>query len=136
MIPEEIVKEAELAAIEVFENYGYMVECGRFIEKRNKKTTPTHEYVKEFICEWYDIKPDVVFSKLRNEDILTARQVCQYFLRELCKLPWHDISSMTGGFSRLTAMYSRKKIAQDAETYKYFGSEIARMREHIINNFD
>lgn len=75
------------------------------------------------VCDKYNISQETILGKKRNADIVMARHVCMYTLRELIDMTYTDIAKI---FSRdhASVISAIRKINRDKSEKHEFGEDI------------
>jgi len=102
----------------------------KFLIKNNikpKKTVSVKEIVG-IIASHYGLSEEVVYEKTRRKEIVKARQVAMYILREDFNISYPLIGSKLGGRDHTTAIHSHLKIKEDLKTDPALLQEIEKIR--------
>jgi len=92
-----------------------------------KKTVAIKDVVK-IIAEHYGIEEDIIYEKTRRREIVRARQVAMYILREDFNVSYPLIGSKMGGRDHTTVIHSHLKIKEDLKTDPSLLQEIEKIR--------
>lgn len=99
-----IKKEITLdLVIETLKDYG---------EASTQSLTP--EYIIEYCANFYNVKKEDIYSEKRNKEIVFARQVCLYIIRELTDYSLSKIGLIFGK-DHATVLYAIKKLTNIME---------------------
>jgi chromosomal replication initiator protein len=79
---------------------------------RPKKSISAKEVVK-IIADYYNIEEATVYDKTRRKEIVKARQIVMYFLREEFNISYPLIGQKLGGKDHTTVIHSCEKIKND-----------------------
>lgn len=71
--------------------------------------TLTPEYIIEYCANFYNVKKEDIYSEKRNKEIVFARQVCLYIIRELTDYSLSKIGLIFGK-DHATVLYAIKKL--------------------------
>ncbi len=77
-----------------------------------KKQISLEEIIKS-IADFYNIKPELLYDKTRRKEIVHARQMAMYVLREEFNISFPLIGQKLGGKDHTTVIHSCEKIKQD-----------------------
>ncbi|MBR1969433.1 MAG: chromosomal replication initiator protein DnaA [Clostridia bacterium] len=100
-----IKKEITLdLVIETLKDYG---------ETSSRSLTP--EYIIEYCANFYNVKKEDIYSEKRNKEIVFARQVCLYIIRELTDYSLTKIGLIFGK-DHATVLYAIKKLTNIMES--------------------
>jgi len=94
---------------------------------RPKKTVAIKDAVK-IIASFYGITEDVIYEKTRRSEIVRARQVAMYILREDFNVSYPLIGQKLGGRDHTTVIHSHLKIKEDLKTDPSLLQEIEKIR--------
>ncbi|MFA6392761.1 MAG: chromosomal replication initiator protein DnaA [Candidatus Paceibacterota bacterium] len=92
-----------------------------------KKTVAIKDIVG-VIANHYGISEEVIYEKTRRKEIVKARQVAMYILREDFNISYPLIGSKLGGRDHTTAIHSHLKIKEDLKTDPALLQEIEKIR--------
>lgn len=92
-----------------------------------KKTVAIKDIVN-IIANHYGVTEDVIYDKTRRKEIVKARQVAMYILREDFNISYPLIGSKLGGRDHTTAIHSHLKIKEDLKTDPALLQEIEKIR--------
>lgn len=73
---------------------------------------PTAECVIAQVCTFYNIDSQALSSKRRDAEVVQARQVAIYLLRELAQISLKDIGLLMGNRDHTTIRYAWAKVAK------------------------
>ncbi len=92
-----------------------------------KKTVAIKDIVS-IIANHYGISDTVIYEKTRRKEIVKARQVAMYILREDFNISYPLIGNKLGGRDHTTAIHSHLKIKEDLKTDPALLQEIEKIR--------
>ncbi len=92
-----------------------------------KKTVAIKDVVS-VIASHYGVTEDVIYEKTRRKEIVKARQVAMYILREDFNISYPLIGNKLGGRDHTTAIHSHLKIKEDLKTDPALLQEIEKIR--------
>ena len=106
-----------------------MIEIKTLIKNniRPKKTVAIKDIVK-MIASFYGITEEVIYEKTRRSEIVRARQVAMYILREDFNVSYPLIGQKLGGRDHTTVIHSHLKIKEDLKTDPSLLQEIEKIR--------
>ncbi|MDD3808290.1 MAG: helix-turn-helix domain-containing protein [Candidatus Pacebacteria bacterium] len=90
--------------------------------------------VLKVISSFYDIPVEKIKGDSRRKDLVKARQVCMYILRELVKLSYPAIGEFFNNKDHTTVMHSCKKIEKEIVKDSVLNSEVESLIEKISYN--
>jgi chromosomal replication initiator protein len=92
-----------------------------------KKVVAINDIVK-IIAEYYNIPNNTIYEKTRRSEIVKARQVAMYILREDFNVSYPLIGQKLGGRDHTTVIHSHLKIREDLKTDPSLLQEIEKIR--------
>ena len=94
---------------------------------RPKKNVAIKDVVKA-ISEYYNLEESMVYEKTRRKEIVRARQVVMYLLREDFNVSYPLIGQKLGGKDHTTVIHSYLKIKEDLKNDPQLLQEIEQIR--------
>ena len=94
---------------------------------RPKKTIAIKDIVRNIALS-YGISEDIIYEKTRRKEIVRARQVAMYILREDFNISYPLIGQKMGGRDHTTVIHSHIKIKNDLKTDPSLLQEIEKIR--------
>jgi len=92
-----------------------------------KKTVAIKDIVK-IVAEYYELEEAVIYEKTRRKEIVKARQVAMYLLREDFNISYPLIGQKLGDRDHTTVIHSHLKIKDDLKTDPSLLQEIEKIR--------
>jgi chromosomal replication initiator protein len=92
-----------------------------------KKTVAVKDIVR-IIADQYGITEEIIYEKTRRKEIVRARQVAMYILREDFNISYPLIGQKMGGRDHTTVIHSHLKIKDDLKTDPSLLQEIEKIR--------
>lgn len=92
-----------------------------------KKNVSTEEIIKT-ISHFYNLDESLIYEKTRRKEIVRARQVAMYLLREDFNISFPLIGRKMGGRDHTTVIHSCEKIKHDIETDVELAQEVEQIR--------
>jgi chromosomal replication initiator protein len=92
-----------------------------------KKTVAIKDVVS-VIAQYYNISESIIYEKTRRKEIVRARQVAMYILREDFNISYPLIGQKMGGRDHTTVIHSHLKIRDDLKTDPSLLQEIEKIR--------
>ncbi len=92
-----------------------------------KKNVSIKEVVKA-VADFYNIEETTVYEKTRRKEIVKARQVVMYILREDFNVSYPLIGQKMGGKDHTTVIHSFLKIKNDLKNDNALSSELEQIR--------
>jgi chromosomal replication initiator protein len=94
---------------------------------RPKKTVAIKDIVK-IVADSYGLSEEVIYEKTRRREIVRARQVAMYLLREDFNISYPLIGQKLGDRDHTTVIHSHLKIKEDLKTDPSLLQEIEKIR--------
>lgn len=92
-----------------------------------KKTIPIEEVVN-IITQFYNLEKDAIYEKTRRKEIVKARQITMFLLREDFSISYPMIGQRLGGKDHTTVIHSHMKIKNDVKINPAIKEEIEQIR--------
>jgi len=92
-----------------------------------KKTVDIDDIVS-IIANYYNLKKESIYEKTRRREVVKARQITMYLLREDFNISYPLIGSKMGGKDHSTVIHSHLKIRDDLKTDPSLLQEIEKIR--------
>ncbi|MDE6487471.1 MAG: chromosomal replication initiator protein DnaA [Muribaculaceae bacterium] len=89
------------------------------------------EIVTNAVCTYYDIDPDLIFTKSRKREISDARQVVMYLAKKIIKMPFTAIGARLGR-SHATVLYACKNIEERMPLEKQLNDDLLAIEASIM----
>lgn len=84
------------------------------------------------VAEFYDLKEKELFSNCRKRELVKARQIAMYLLREELKCSFPFIGKKFGDKDHTTAIYAYEKVLKEIEKNSQLLEEINLIKERIL----
>lgn len=94
----------------------------------------TPKKVLSVVAEFYDLREKDLVSSSRKKEIVRARQVVMFLLRQELKGSFPFIGSKLGGKDHTTVIHSCEKIARELETDKNLEEEVELIKQRIYSS--
>lgn len=101
------------------------------VDHLEKGETIDSNKIIEAVCQYFRISQNDIVGKKRTKDIVEARMIAIYLIRELLDLPLVTIGQLFGGRDHSTIIYSHEKISASINSTKT-GTQIKDIRS-ILN---
>lgn len=92
-----------------------------------KKIVSIESVVKQ-ISEYYNLDERIIYEKTRRKEIVKARQIIMFILREDFNESYPSIGSKLGGKDHTTVIHSYEKIKSELETNPHLMKELEDIR--------
>lgn len=94
------------------------------------KLTP--DQIKNAVCKYYEISPDIYTNKRRFGEVVNARHVCIYMIRKnIPKTRLLDVARMFNLSNHATVIYIENKIAELSTVEKKLVRELREIQYAI-----
>ncbi len=106
-----------------------LIEAKQLIKNniKPKKSVAIKDVVKT-IADYYGIEEETIYDKTRRKEIVRARQVTMYILREDFNISYPLIGQKMGGKDHTTVIHSHLKIKKDITTDPALVQELEKIR--------
>lgn len=98
---------------------------------RFKKILTPNQIIKK-IADFYNINEKSISEKTRKKEIVKARQIAMYILREDYNNSYPDIGRRFGGKDHTTAMHSYEKISNELKINLSLNEEVNAIRNTFV----
>lgn len=88
-----------------------------------KKQVSIEDVVKK-ISEFYNLDDSIIYDKTRRKEIVRARQIIMYILREEFNISFPLIGQKLGGKDHTTVIHSCEKVKKDLENDQILAKEL------------
>jgi chromosomal replication initiator protein len=92
-----------------------------------KKNVTIKEVVR-IVCDFYKLEESLIYKKIRRKDIVNARQVVMYLLREDFDVSYPLIGQEIGGKDHTTVIHSYLKIKENLKENQNLLQELEQIR--------
>ena len=92
----------------------------------------TVQKIQEVVCDYFNIKRDLIQSRSRKREIVQARQVAMYFTKTHTEMSLAQIGSHIGKRNHATVLHACNNIRGLIEVDKTFRSNIDEI-ERILH---
>ena len=92
-----------------------------------KKNVSIEEIIKT-IAHFYNLTEELIYEKTRRKEIVRARQIAMYLLREDFNISFPLIGRKMGGRDHTTVIHSCEKVKADLLTDPEIGQEVEQLR--------
>lgn len=103
---------------------------GQAIKKIEAKKI-TISAIEAVVCEFYNIKSELIHSASRKRQIVQARQVTMYLSKSYTEMSLAQIGSLIGKKNHATVLHACKMVKEQMEVDKTFREEIAEIEKKI-----
>ncbi len=97
---------------------------------KSKRVIATEDLV-QIVANYYKINPESVFEATRRKEVVRARQVVMFLLRNDFDVSFPQIGRSLGGKDHTTVIHSFEKIKKEIETDLSLNQDIERIRSLI-----
>ncbi|MBR3304029.1 MAG: chromosomal replication initiator protein DnaA [Bacteroidales bacterium] len=94
----------------------------------------TLEKIKTAVCEYFKITPDMIVSKTRKREIVQARQITMYLVRNLTKTSLASIGSQMGGKDHATVLHACSTVSDLMDTDRNIRGYVADLERQLKPN--
>ncbi|HHW82142.1 MAG TPA: chromosomal replication initiator protein DnaA, partial [Bacteroidales bacterium] len=93
----------------------------------------TVQKIQEVVCDYFNIKRDLIQSRSRKREIVQARQVAMYFTKAHTELSLAQIGTHIGKRNHATVLHACKTVSGLKEVDKTFRSNLKEI-ERILHS--
>ncbi|WP_165020544.1 MULTISPECIES: chromosomal replication initiator protein DnaA [unclassified Dysgonomonas] len=105
---------------------------GQAIKKIESKKI-TISAIEAIVCEYYNIKSELIHSASRKRQIVQARQVTMYLSKTYTEMSLAQIGSLVGKKNHATVLHACKMVREQMEVDKVFREEIVEIEKKLKN---
>jgi len=98
---------------------------------KRKNTNLNIETIQRIVCEYFNIKEDLIRAKTRKKEIVIARQVSMYLSKELTNFALKTIGLHFGGRDHTTVIHACQTIEKRIGKDKSFSTELDEIKRKI-----
>ena len=91
----------------------------------------TIDYILRVVCEYFELKPEMLKAKTRKREIVQARQICMYLAKQMTKTSLKTIGSNFGGRDHSTVIYACQTVEDLMETDKKFRGYVGDIQKRL-----
>lgn len=103
---------------------------GQAIKKIEAKKI-TINTIESTVCEYYNIKNELIHTASRKRQIVQARQVTMYLSKAYTEMSLAQIGSLIGKKNHATVLHACKTVKEQMEVDKVFREEIAQIEKKL-----
>jgi chromosomal replication initiator protein len=92
------------------------------IKFEKKRITP--QRIQETVCDFFNVKRELIQSASRKREIVQARQVAMYFIKQHTELSLSQIGIQVGNRNHATVLHACNTVKDLVEVDKSFSSDI------------
>lgn len=96
------------------------------------KRTVNFEAITQKVAGYYDIDPDLIFTKSRKREISDARQMVMYMAKKHAKMPLKTIGTRLAR-THATVIYACNNIEQRLQIEKQLQTDIAAIEKSLLD---
>lgn len=93
----------------------------------------TVQKIQETVCDFFNIRKDLIQSASRKREIVQARQVTMYFIKKHTELSLSQIGAQVGGRNHATVVHACNTVKDLLEVDKGFRSDLEEI-ERMLNS--
>ena len=121
--------EGTVHKIKAFQDLGIPVDqstVDRAIQDmiRSKEVTQTQDNSSKQVCRYFRVEEDQIRGPSRNRDILNARQVAMYLIRQMTSLSLDETGKYFGGRDHSTTINGIRKVEKRMKTDNNFAETV------------
>ena len=89
------------------------------------------DYIQKLIADYFDVEHDQLKAKVRKKEIVIARQVAMYFVKEYTNHSLKAIGSYFGGRDHSTVIHSIQSVNDMMDTDKSFKKQMRELTKKL-----
>ncbi len=98
-----------------------------------EKKRITVQKIQDTVCDFFNIKKDLIHTPSRKREIVQARQVTMFFIKKHTELSLSQIGSQVGGRNHATVLHACNTVKDLTEVDKGFRSDIEEIERLLIS---
>lgn len=125
-----------LMAHSIINNRDIDLNLARRVMEQNLKVERkriTVQKIQETVCDFFNIRKDLIQSASRKREIVQARQVTMYFIKKHTELSLSQIGAQVGGRNHATVVHACNTVKDLLEVDKGFRSDLEQI-ERMLNS--
>lgn len=95
------------------------------------KSHITIEDIQRMVCEYYEIAEDLIRAKTRKQEVVIARQVAMYLVKELTNSSLKTIGLHFGGRDHSTVIHAYQTVEDQMKTNPKFCSTVQQLKKKV-----
>lgn len=103
---------------------------GQAIKKIERKKI-TVDAIESIVCEYYNIKTELIHTASRKRQIVQARQVTMYLSKSYTEMSLAQIGSLIGKKNHATVLHACRTVKEQMEVDKTFRDEINEIEKKL-----
>lgn len=103
---------------------------GQAIKKIERKRI-TIDAIEAIVCEYYNIKAELIHSASRKRQIVQARQVTMYLSKSYTEMSLAQIGSIIGKKNHATVLHACRTVKEQMEVDKAFRDEVSDIEKKL-----
>ena len=89
------------------------------------------ERIRNTVCDYFKISPETIVSKTRKREIVQARQIAMYLVRNLTKTSLTSIGSQMGGKDHATVLHACSTVSDLIDTDRNIRRYVADLERQL-----
>lgn len=103
---------------------------GQAIKKIEAKKITVNS-IESVVCDFYNIKSELIHTSSRKRQIVQARQITMYLSKSYTEMSLAQIGSLIGKKNHATVLHACKTVKEQMEVDKIFREEIAEIEKKL-----
>ena len=92
------------------------------------------ERIRTAVCDYFKITPEIIVSKTRKREIVQARQITMYLVRNLTKASLSSIGSQMGGKDHATVLHACSTVSDLIDTDRNIRRYVSDLERQLKNS--
>ena len=135
------IRELEGALISLlahasFEKEGLTLTLAKRVLKKFVKNTTKEisiDYIQNVVCEYFEMKLDVLQSKSRKRNVVQARQIAMFFAKRFTKASLASIGTQIGKRDHATVLHACKTVGNLTDTDRDFKAHVDELDRKLTS---
>ncbi|NDV68167.1 chromosomal replication initiator protein DnaA [Dysgonomonas sp. 25] len=99
--------------------------------KKIEKKKITVDTIQDTVCEYYNLKPELIHTASRKRQIVQARQITMYLSKQYTEMSLAQIGSLIGKKNHATVLHACRMVKEQMEVDKLFRDEISEIEKKL-----
>lgn len=99
--------------------------------KKIEKKKITVDTIQDTVCEFYNIKSELIHTASRKRQIVQARQVTMYLSKQYTEMSLAQIGSLIGKKNHATVLHACRTVKEQMEVDKIFRDEVSEIEKKL-----
>ena len=124
-----LIAHATLAHTEITLQLAQSITDNIVGEEKNELSI---ENIQKVVCEYFNVSKNALLSKSRKRQIVQARQIAMYLIRNLINCPLSTIGTELGGKDHATVLHACTTVSDLMSTDKTFKQYVVDIKRMLV----